>query len=170
MTAVEKFVTEAEAFSQWAAAETTDNRIDAAASVREALRRLTRLYAAALELPAVQRQERRQDESPEVSHDEWKRVFTNKTRLPFDLYGQMFNPLIIPPEREKPVISSLSDDIAGIYRDVETGLRYFRAGNSEKALWEWTLNFRIHWGRHATSAIRALHCWLQEHDDSRLIA
>jgi hypothetical protein len=74
------------------------------------------------------------------------------------LYGEVFNPLIVPPE--EPVLGSLSDDITDIYRDVVTGLREYEAGRRTQALWEWGFGFQAHWGEHATGAIRALHCWL----------
>ena len=36
------------------------------------------------------------------------------------------------------------------------------------ALWEWGFNFQAHWGEHASSAIRALHCYLAQEDPSGL--
>jgi hypothetical protein len=39
-------------------------------------------------------------------------------------------------------------------------LRAFRAGCRLEAAGHWGSGFRLHWGKHATSAIRALHCWV----------
>lgn len=88
--------------------------------------------------------------------------------LPLDFYHEVFDPLPFPPE--DPVVGSLSDDLADIYRDVVTGLRAYEAGRRAQAVWEWGFNLRAHWGEHATSAIRALHCWLAEHAPDRLAA
>ena len=72
----------------------------------------------------------------------------------------------MPPE--KAVVGSLADDIADIYRDVVSGLRAFQSGLRAEAIWEWGFNFRDHWGRHATEAIKALHAWLAENAADRL--
>ena len=85
-------------------------------------------------------------------------MLTATNRLPFEAYGEVFDPTVIPPQT--PVCGSLSDDIADIYRDVVTGLREYQAGRRNAALREWGFLLQIHWGEHATGAIRALHRWL----------
>ncbi|MDQ0427430.1 hypothetical protein QOZ98_000255 [Planomicrobium stackebrandtii] len=45
----------------------------------------------------------------------------------------------------------------GIYRDIKKGLILYEQGHSMEAIWEWKFGFEVHWGEHATSAIRALH-------------
>ena len=46
------------------------------------------------------------------------------------------------------------------------GRQAVAAGRWEEALWEWSFYLAHHWGEHATSAIRALHCWLsREHPE-----
>ncbi|HJV62984.1 MAG TPA: DUF5063 domain-containing protein, partial [Albitalea sp.] len=62
----------------------------------------------------------------------------------------------------------LADDLVDIYRDVATGLHWHRIGRVDDALWEWGFNFQAHWGEHASSAIRALHCYLSREDPSGL--
>jgi hypothetical protein len=64
----------------------------------------------------------------------------------------------------------LADDLGDIYRDVTTGLRAFQAGHILQARWEWGFHFQHHWGEHATSAIRALHSWLEANSPDRLIS
>lgn len=157
MNAVERFAAEVAAFRDWARG--TDTGEDA---VRAALRHLTRLYLAALELPPVRWDEvANQPEADRVNDTEWRAVYDAMARLPLDYYGSVFHPLIVPPE-ESPCIGSVSDDIADIYRDTVTGLRVFEAGRRAVAVWEWGFHFRHHWGKHATGAIGALHAWLVE--------
>ena len=43
---------------------------------------------------------------------------------------------------------------------MDGGLRWFEAGHPAEAVWVWGFHLVHHWGEHATSAIRALHCWL----------
>ena len=80
----------------------------------------------------------------------------------------MFDPLPVPPE--EPVVGSLTDDIADIYRDVIPGLREYELGRRAQAVWEWGFGLRHHWGEHATGAIRALHCRLAANAFDRLAA
>lgn len=42
------------------------------------------------------------------------------------------------------------------------GLWYFEQRREAEAAWTWIFLFRTHWGRHAASAIGALHAWLVE--------
>jgi hypothetical protein len=165
LDAVDRFVAEAELFARWATAGTDE----AALAARNGLLRLTRLYSAGLELPASSGgDETDESVSVEVDRSEWKRVLAHAARLPLDYYGEVFNPLPVPPE--EPVVGSVADDIADVYRDVVTGMRHFQAGRRAEALWEWTFSLQSHWGEHATGAIRALHCWLARNDPSGLSA
>jgi hypothetical protein len=162
--AVERFAAEAVAFREWAAWGTDAGEV----ATRNALLRVTRLYLAALELPPAWSQELAdQPDAERVGDAEWRAVFAAAGRLPLDYYGTVFDPLIVPPN-ESPVIGSLSDDIADIYRDVVSGLWAFEAGRPAAALWEWGFGFRHHWGEHATGAIRALHAWLAANAFDRL--
>ena len=137
-------------------------------AAREALVRITRLYLAALDLPPPWTEGLDPRPAQRVSDDEWKEVFAAAGCLPLDYYGELFDPLVTPPE--EPVIGSLADDIADIYRDVVTGLREHQAGRPLRAIWEWGNNFQQHWGDHATGAIRALHAWLAANAPARLAA
>jgi hypothetical protein len=155
MHSVDQFATEAALFEQWARYGTAQGAVAA----REAMVRLMRLYLAAMELPLAMSADSSDDTTAiRVGNEEWQEVLTTCARLPFDHYGEVPDPLVVPPGES--VIGSLSDDVADIYRDVVTGLRAFRAGHRDHAIWEWQFNFGIHWGGHATGAIRALHCWL----------
>lgn len=155
MDAIDRFAAEAACFREWALNGTDE----AEWAARGALLRLTRLYLAALELPPAWTEELAEQPAVErVSDEESQAIGAACRRLPFDMYGEVFDPLHIPPE--EAVVGSLTDDITDIYRDVITGLREYNAGRRAQAVWEWGFGLRHHWGEHATGAIRALHCWL----------
>ena len=165
MDSVDQFAAEARRFREWAL-----NAPDQAEwAARGALVRLTNLYAAALELPPAWNEELAdQPDAKSVGEDECRAVTVACRRLPFDLYGEVFDTLPVPPEQ--PVVGSLTDDITDIYRDVITGLREYESGRRAQAVWEWGFGLRQHWGEHATGAIRALHCWLASNAMDRLAA
>jgi hypothetical protein len=155
--AVETFAGEAAAFERWLLSG-SDRGADAA---REALFRLLGLYRAGLELPQAWSAELEGRAEVEVVTDaEWRRAYAAAGRLPVDYYGEVFEPLVVPPE--VPVVGSVSDDLADIYRDVVTGLRAYERGDRAGAVWEWRFGLTSHWGAHATGAIRVLHAWLCE--------
>ncbi|PWA11191.1 hypothetical protein DCC39_09460 [Pueribacillus theae] len=58
---------------------------------------------------------------------------------------------------EEPVEASLSDDLLDIYIDVKRGILLYENRKYREAIWEWKLNFQIHWGNHTVDAMRALH-------------
>jgi hypothetical protein len=157
---LDEFAQEARAYCRWATgADGTEM------SVPVALRRVTSLYAAALNLPLPFTQ----GMSAEVVEVDPPAgtlglVAARAAQLPRQIYWQVFDPIADPCE--EPVAGSIVDDLSGIYRDVASGLVLFESGDRDEALWEWAFNFRIHWGAHATGAIGALHAYLvQENPD-----
>jgi hypothetical protein len=160
MDSVDAFAEEAGRFELWA----RDGITKGDAGAREALIRLTRLYVAGLVLPSIMDAARGDVER--VKDEEWGAVLRDCSRLPLDYYGEIFDPLMVPPEEAG--VGSLADDLADIYRDVVTGLRAYRKGMRSEALWEWGFGLQVHWGEHATGAIRALHCWLAANAPDRL--
>ena len=163
LDAVARFAGEAASFAEWAEADTMTGEFAA----RDGLLRLTRLYLAALELPASWAGDA-DVPGARVTDAETRAVFANARRLPLDFYGEVYDPLPIPAEA--PLLGSLADDIADIHRDVLTGLRLYRAGRHDEAIWNWTFSLQSHWGEHVTGAIRALHCWLARNAPLRLSA
>ncbi len=69
-----------------------------------------------------------------------------------DTYVYNFDPYA--PEL---VASQLSDDLAAIATDVANGLRHFRAGDVEEALWWWQYSYLASWGSAAAGVLAALH-------------
>jgi hypothetical protein len=127
----------------------------------DALDRLVGIYGAALRLLPLPDPTAAADDETTVGEAEWKSVYELAGGLPVNYYSEVFNPLAVPPE--EPAVADLADDIADIYRDLVEGLRLFDKGEPVGARWQWVFSLP-HWGEHATSAIRVLHCFLAERD------
>ncbi|MGO4258683.1 DUF5063 domain-containing protein [Marmoricola sp. RAF53] len=69
-----------------------------------------------------------------------------------DTYSHNFEPY--DPET---IPSQLSDDLTAIATDIANGLRHFRAGNIEEALWWWQYSYLANWGSLACGVLSALH-------------
>jgi len=160
--ATEQFACEAKSYCQWMLIDKNSGP----GVAREALVRITRLYLTALALPnkfpqAVETGSPGQGSTPRSWQDLYPVL---AARLPFQHYGEVFNPLPVPPEES--IVGDLADDLSDIFGDVDRGLRLFETGRQEEAAWDWRFSLVHHWGEHATSAIRALHCYLAtEHPD-----
>jgi hypothetical protein len=96
-------------------------------------------------------------EEEDISDEEWNRVFKRFGALPFNYYSTFFSPAKLL--EEDPVVGDLADDLADIYRDIKAGLWLYDHGHTTQAVWAWRYTFQIHWGRHATNALYALHAW-----------
>ena len=70
-----------------------------------------------------------------------------------DDFTEVFDPYVDPPEL---VSSRLSDDLADIAASVAHGLRHFRAGSTQEALWWWQFSYVSSWGAEASASLRAL--------------
>lgn len=70
-----------------------------------------------------------------------------------DAYTEVFDPYVDPPEL---MSSLLSDDLASIATALAHGLRHYRAGRVDEALWWWQFSYVSSWGNDASSALRAL--------------
>ena len=68
-----------------------------------------------------------------------------------DTYSYVFDPYA--PDL---VESLLSDDITGIVSDLELGMRHYRVGDVEEALWWWQFSYVSSWGTLAGAAQKAL--------------
>ena len=150
---LEKFANEVQRYVNWANDKDGKNMEPVTA-----LRRIVSLYGAALELPSTVPSAVSIDAGLQLGSDEVVLDYAGATRLPFRDYAEVFDPLTIPPE--EPVVGDIAQDIGDIYRDVAAGLQLYYAGRFAEALLEWRVGFDSHWGKHATSAIRALHCYL----------
>ncbi|GAA2139647.1 DUF5063 domain-containing protein [Nocardioides koreensis] len=68
-----------------------------------------------------------------------------------DTYTFVFDPYV--PE---VVDGQLSDDLTSIATDLENGLRHYRSGNVEEALWWWQFSYVSSWGNLAGATLNAL--------------
>jgi hypothetical protein len=96
------------------------------------------------------REEFQPDVGPEADIDELRLRLADMLEG-VDSYTFVFDPYV--PE---VVESRLSDDLASIAIDLENGLRHFRAGNVEEALWWWQFSYVNNWGNLGGAALNAL--------------
>ena len=93
--AIDDFAEEAAVFQRWARHGTATGETAA----HEALVRITRLYLAALLLrPARSDELAGQPGAKRVDDEEWQAVLMAGKRMPLHLYGEVLDPLAIPPE------------------------------------------------------------------------
>ncbi|MGH6627326.1 MAG: DUF5063 domain-containing protein [Burkholderiaceae bacterium] len=161
--AAARFSEEARRFIDWADGSASHQKLTAAV----ALRRVVTLYAAALALPQPWSEGVSDAGAAEaVLAERLQAVRTRAAAFALQHYSEIFSPLVQP--LEPPVVGDLADDLVDIYRDVAVGLCLYEAGGIDDAIWQWGFKFQTHWGEHASSAIRALHCYLSKEDPSGL--
>jgi hypothetical protein len=162
-TIAARFGREARRFVDWADGSACADRLTAAV----ALRRVAQLYADALELPqpwtvgvTVQLAE-----VPVFLEARLNQVRLRAAAIPLQHYSEIYSPGVPP---DPPRVGDLADDLVAIYRDIALGLQLHDVGRIDDALWQWGFGFQSQWGQHASSAIRALHCYLAQEDPSGL--
>ncbi len=68
-----------------------------------------------------------------------------------DEYWDVFD----PTQKEEAILCSLSQHLAEIYMDLQDALKLQTSGASlEDMYFDWRFDFRSHWSRHATSALK----------------
>jgi len=73
-----------------------------------------------------------------------------------DEYADVVDPLM----NDEVVRGSLSDDLADVAADLAHGLRHYRSGRVDEALWWWQFSYLSTWGVRATTALRVLQSML----------
>jgi hypothetical protein len=117
-------------------------------------------------LAAMSRIETVEPTGLEIDYDrDYPRMRDRFSSLPFQYYRNDHNPLNLD-ESGPAGIGDVIDDLADIWLDLECGLKYYDVGDRATAAWHWHLMFESHWGRHATAALYALHCWLVDSEDA----
>jgi hypothetical protein len=148
---IDVFVAHACEFTTWCESDHTGKTSDQMR--RQLLKQLSRLYAAALDLPGVDFKEA--PDPPSQDQAVRQRLAANLKSLPFQYYWEVFTPT---DERDnEPVTGDLFDDLLDIYGDIAGGLWLYQRGHIEAAVFEWSFRFGVHWGRHVVSALHALH-------------
>ena len=127
---------------------------DAGTAIPLLLLEITQISLAGARLGAQRdfepRQEYQPDVGPESDLDEM-RLRLAAMLDSVDTYSYVFDPYV--PE---VVESQLSDDLTLIASDLENGLRHFRQGDIEEALWWWQFSYVSSWGNLAGVALNAL--------------
>ncbi len=154
----EQFIAAARLYCEW---EESNYRPDLK-STRQALELITELYLCGVRLSGKTKSFKYTKTPVLFKLRRGDNIKPRKGKLPFDHYSEIFDP--IPVQAEEPVTGSLRDDLSSIYCDVKKGFILLDAGYEQDAVKQWIINMQIHWGGHATSAIRALHCYLSQKD------
>ncbi|MFL6062541.1 MAG: DUF5063 domain-containing protein [Marmoricola sp.] len=116
---------------------------------------VSQLLLAGARLGAQQDFEPESEYQPDVGPDadlDAMRIRLAETLGDADTYSHNFEPY--DPETFP---SNLSDDLTAIATDVANGLRHFRTGNVEEALWWWQYSYLASWGSLACGVLAALH-------------
>ncbi|MCW2835407.1 MAG: hypothetical protein JWN68_3360 [Nocardioides sp.] len=96
------------------------------------------------------REEYQPDVGPEADIDDM-RLRLAEMLDSVDTYSFVFDPYL--PDM---VQSKLSDDLTSIATDLDNGLRHYRLGNVEEALWWWQFSYVNNGGNLAGAALNAL--------------
>ena len=96
--------------------------------------------------------------------EDWNRMHARFASIPFQYYESPTNPLELDDGPRE--IGDIADDLADIWSDLKPGLELYDANEQASAAEEWRFNYEMHWGRHATAALYALHCWLVDNRNS----
>jgi hypothetical protein len=147
---IEQFAEVARQYCTWAEGQLGEAKEE----IRRARLLLARLHLAAIRLPDLGIG--KDKDAARISHDEWSVMFRKFSGLPLNGYWDVFNPL----EETEPIVNSLADDLADIYRDVKAGLLLYEIEYFIDAAWDWRFHFQIHWGQHLVGAQRAIHEYL----------
>ena len=151
--AIERFVAAARAYCAWV--ESGD--LGGEEAVLAASSRLASLYAAGLELPGVDFEAL--DDGIDVeslSQDARDAARERLEAFPMRYYWEVFH-VDAAADAETPVLGDVLDDLLDVYADVREGLDVVDGGHEPLAVWHWRTTLGFHWGRHATSALKALH-------------
>jgi len=100
-----------------------------------------------------------------ITYEDWKRMHARfASSMPFQYYECRHKPFDLGDREHE--IADMADDLADIWRDLKPGLELYDSNERVKAAAEWKFGFEKHWGRHATAALYALHCWLVDNRQS----
>jgi hypothetical protein len=149
---ISRFVATANEFCAWVEGTPGSNE------VFDSIRLVSRLHADAVMLPSVDDEHLpKDDDMPEPSPARKQAAAERFRTFPFQYYWEIFTPISEKPE--EPVCGDIADDFFDIYHDVKLGLLAYDLGREPQAVWHWRFTWGIHWGEHATSALRALHSY-----------
>ena len=140
-----------------------ENNPDRSGDSRAVAKAVAGLISGGLDLPGDL-----DEDAPELpSHADTARgiVLARFAELSSVVYFDVFDPLASPPE--EPVENSLVDDLGDLYLDLKRGLLLYDAGHVRAAGWDWNFHFWIHWGEHASGALRAFYWKMRNARESK---
>lgn len=150
-----RFVAAAREFCAWVEGDVGPNE------VFDAIRLVSRLHAEAVMLPGVADEHLPEgDDIPQLSPTQKLAAVERFQAFPFQYYWEIFTPVTKTPE--EPVCGDIADDFSDVYCDLKSGLLAYDLGRVPQAVWHWRFTWGIHWGEHATSALRALHSYQKQ--------
>ena len=150
---IDRFVAAARSFVDWC--ETSHARDNREAFRLESIRRLSRLYTAALDLPEVPFREA--PDIPSASEEKRQALEANLAPLPFQIYWEALEPANL--EKDGNVAcGDLFDDFLDIHADIGGGLWLYDQGHPEAAVCHWRVLY-FHWSEHIIGALHALHLY-----------
>ncbi len=116
---------------------------------------LPQIYALGLQLPDVE------PEISDVSNSNFAYPTSSIMKIlgKYDLYNEVFDPVF----DEDIVTSSISDDLADIYKDLKDPLSEYDCGKENDAVWAWRFNILGHCGDHIVDTLRAIHRLVNDH-------
>lgn len=152
--AVEGFAWLATEFCNWAESDSVEPGSD----MLTAAWLIARLYAAVMALPDSEPIVEFDDRFEEMMEPEWKKAYQRFATLPVTSYREFRNPAAA--SEDESVVGDLAVDLADIFKDLKDGLFHFDSQRTREAAFHWRFSFGVHWGRHAVSALHAIHGWL----------
>lgn len=117
---------------------------------------LTELYAAGVGLQPIRVDRTSEDLLPSLEREWiplWNRIG------PDACYWMLFDPTK-DDHASEPVAGNLGDDLTDIYLEIIPGLNVWEGTDESRvsdAVWEWQVNFSIHWGSRAVNALGVMY-------------
>ena len=124
---------------------------------------LAKLYYLGFQLPSANQGGEIDIDAPELNEMEKQRIAEYSHRLPVSMYSESLDPLVLDAQEHS--IGDLVYDICDIYMDIVGGNKLYKAGNVSAAIWHWNFHMRVHWGKHLTSALHILQCYIRSNMD-----
>lgn len=148
---VQEFYRMAKEYCQWA----ENGPEQGSDELYQAMKHLSALYRQALIMPSSDSEGDELEVG--ITKLDSEHVYRRFSSLPFQYYHEIFHP--VTQEPEEPTTGDLADDLMDIYIDLKEGVLLFEIGKPANAVFQWGTTFGFHWGRHALSALKAMHCY-----------
>ncbi len=118
---------------------------------KDCFRLVTKLLSEIADLPDVGKLRTGRQVTNDESHEIRQRLQQKVGES--DNYKMVFDPW----KTEEAIYGSISEDLAGIWRDLKNGLLVLKKDDASNAICEWRFSFFFHWGpHHASHLLRPL--------------